>query len=80
MTKEWRDLIPVSHHVSEVQHFTFQLHFTHDVALGFLLVPDERRLFIAFVSLWSFAEVTCALRSKSLPFLTLWSPACSSQS
>lgn len=75
-----RHLVPVSHHVSEVQHFTLQLHFPHD-ALGFLLVPDQRRLFIAFVPLWSFAEVTCALRrSKGLAFLTLWSPAYSSQS
>ena len=64
-----KDLVPISHHVSEVQHFILPLHFPHDVALGFLLVCDQRRLFIASVSIWSLGEVAPALRSKACHFL-----------
>lgn len=65
-----KHLVPISHSVSEVQRFTLPLHFPHDVALAFLLVCIQRRLFIASVSLWSFGEVTAALRrSKACHFL-----------
>lgn len=75
-----KHLVPISHHVSKMQHFTLPLHFPHDVALGFLLVCDQRRLFIASVSLWSFGEVTPALRrfllySHQLTALSLYKPA-----
>ena len=50
MTEE-KHLVPISHHISEVQLSTLPLHFPHDVALCFLLVYEQRTLFIASVSL-----------------------------
>ena len=47
-----------------MQHFT--LHFTHGVALDFILVHDQKEA--VFVSLWSSGEVTPAL-SKACLFL-----------
>lgn len=59
-----KHLLPITHHVSEVQHFTFPLQVPHGVALGFCLVQDQGRLFLVSLSFWSFGEVA-ALASSS---------------